>query len=109
MIAQRPSFTRVDTDMALTELHPESQAPSSKCSPDSTSVDVEADQKPHDVKRADPEVAEVLAENEHFGESIVIQNATDLVTYVLHVSDDNSLSPWTFRAFFLGENFVSSL
>jgi len=28
--------------------------------------------------------------------------ATDLVTEVLHVEDDPSLSPWTFRTWFLG-------
>lgn len=39
----------------------------------------------------------------NFGQSIVITDAKELVTTVLHVDDDPTLSPWTFRAFFLGE------
>jgi len=34
--------------------------------------------------------------------SDVLQDAHDIVTHIISVSDDPSLSPWTFRAFFLG-------
>lgn len=35
--------------------------------------------------------------------SIVVTTAEDLVTQVIGLEDDPSLSPWTFRAMFLGE------
>lgn len=40
---------------------------------------------------------------DHFGEVTVVTDAKQLVTRVLHVDDDPTLSPYTFRAFFLGE------
>jgi hypothetical protein len=40
-------------------------------------------------------------DDEHF--NAPPQTATDLVTEVLHVEDDPSLSPWTFRTWFLGK------
>ena len=36
------------------------------------------------------------------GESAPITSAKDLVTQILHVDDDPSLNPWTFRMWFLG-------
>lgn len=32
-----------------------------------------------------------------------LENAEEIVTHVIHVDDDPSLSPWTFRMFFIGE------
>jgi hypothetical protein len=32
----------------------------------------------------------------------VLQNERDIVTHVISVEDDPSLSPWTFRSFFIG-------
>lgn len=37
-----------------------------------------------------------------------VENAMDLVTEVLHVDDDTSLDPWTFRMWFLGMSPFSS-
>ncbi|KAK5991876.1 Sexual differentiation process isp4-like protein [Cladobotryum mycophilum] len=31
-----------------------------------------------------------------------LETAEDIVTHVIHVDDDNTLSPWTFRMFFIG-------
>ncbi|KAK9388446.1 OPT superfamily oligopeptide transporter [Lipomyces mesembrius] len=45
---------------------------------------------------------DITATENHFGETIVINNAQEVVTHVLHVDDDPTLNPWTFRAFFLG-------
>jgi len=42
------------------------------------------------------------AKADHFGETAVLQSAGDILTHVIHVQDNPSLSPWTFRAFFLG-------
>jgi hypothetical protein len=44
-----------------------------------------------------------VRKEDHFGEAHVVSDAKDLVTHVLHVDDNPELSPWTFRAFFLGE------
>lgn len=41
--------------------------------------------------------------DDHFGETAVVTTAKDLVTHILHVQDDPSLNPWTFRMFFLGK------
>lgn len=40
---------------------------------------------------------------DHFGEAEVLHTAKDIVTHVLHVDDDKSLNPWTFRMFFIGK------
>ncbi|KAF2090416.1 OPT superfamily oligopeptide transporter [Saccharata proteae CBS 121410] len=44
----------------------------------------------------------VLVQEPHFGQPIVVEGAKDLVTTVIHVEDDQSLNPWTFRMFFIG-------
>jgi hypothetical protein len=41
---------------------------------------------------------------DHFGVADVLTDAKDIVTHVIHVADDENLSPWTFRAFFLGKS-----
>jgi hypothetical protein len=43
-----------------------------------------------------------VRKEDHFGEVTVIENAKDLTTHVLHVDDDPTASPWTFRAFLIG-------
>ncbi|KAL1386863.1 OPT oligopeptide transporter protein-domain-containing protein [Phyllosticta capitalensis] len=48
---------------------------------------------------------DVRKEN-HFGEAVVVSDAKELVTHVLHVDDDPSLSPWTFRALFIGSGLA---
>ena len=45
---------------------------------------------------------------DHFGETTVVSTAKDLVTHILHVQDDPSLNPWTFRMFFLGKCSIIS-
>lgn len=37
------------------------------------------------------------------GETGPLETAEDIVTHVIAVDDDPSLSPWTFRMFFVGE------
>lgn len=46
---------------------------------------------------------------DHFGETIVVETAKDLVTHILHVQDDPSLNPWTFRMFLIGRCLHHSL
>lgn len=47
----------------------------------------------HDVETATTEAESTEA---------VLQDERDIATHVISVSDDPSLSPWTFRAFFIG-------
>ena len=35
-------------------------------------------------------------------DSTVLQNERDIITHVISIYDDPSLSPWTFRSFFIG-------
>jgi hypothetical protein len=41
-------------------------------------------------------------EDDHVGK-VHVSTAEDLVTQVIHVEDDPTVNPWTFRMFFLGE------
>ena len=47
----------------------------------------------HDVETATYEAESV---------DMVLQDERDIATHVISVSDDPSLNPWTFRAFFIG-------
>lgn len=64
-----------------------------------TAADVYADEKqpPHVFGggEIDPESLE--------GETGPLETAEDIVTHVIGVDDDPTLSPWTFRMFFVGE------
>jgi hypothetical protein len=119
MAAQRPSFDRVDTDMAVSGTAPERRASSEKESLGHSSgndardntvlrekgntVLGEKDAQNHDTTYdSAPPVFDPNAIDHHFGDAIVVTNAEELVTTVLHVEDDPTLNPWTFRAFFLG-------
>jgi hypothetical protein len=44
------------------------------------------------------------AGEEHF--TTPAETAEDLVTEVIHVRDDPTLNPWTFRVWFLGEHEI---
>jgi len=41
---------------------------------------------------------------ENFGRKPVVANMEDMALKALHVDDDPSLNPWTFRMFILGRN-----
>ncbi|KAH8884906.1 OPT superfamily oligopeptide transporter [Thozetella sp. PMI_491] len=55
----------------------------------------------HEKNASDTDSYDARKED-HFGEAHVVSDAKELITHVLHVDDDPTLSPWTFRAFFLG-------
>lgn len=57
----------------------------------SPEIQYQSDSESYDVRKED-----------HFGEAVVVTDAKELVTHVLHVDDDPTLNPWTFRAFFIG-------
>lgn len=105
MATKRPTFGRVDTDIPLSDL--DSKSPGHL--KDESSRDASKRDYLDEDKSAGAHVTEVdglptydAEAEDHFGEGIVVTNAKDLVTHVLHVDDDPSLNPWTFRAFFLG-------
>jgi hypothetical protein len=45
---------------------------------------------------------ETSTEEDVTNEIVVLQNEREIATRVISVDDDPSLSPWTFRAFFIG-------
>lgn len=57
-----------------------------------------SDEKTYHEKHDDVETATTEAESA----DAVLQDERDIATHVISVSDDPSLSPWTFRAFFIG-------
>ena len=92
MATQRPDRTRGNTD-----IHNEERG--------------ETSSNDFDKKTPSPEITYMGEEpyfhatkEDHFGEAAVLTDAKDVLTHVLHVDDDPTLSPWTFRAFFLGES-----
>jgi hypothetical protein len=102
MATQRPGFTRNDTD-----IHNEERG-------ETTSYELRDSEK----EARSPEITYVsdspifdASKEDHFGEVEVLLDAKDVLTHVIHVDDDPTLSPWTFRAFFLGRRsiFVDSI
>ena len=94
---QRLGFTRTDTD----KVSRESEQPAPSPRRDSEKA---YDKKPDITYVGDELPAFDAAKEDHFGEAVVLTDAKDVLTHVIHVDDDPSLSPWTFRAFFLGES-----
>ena len=95
MATQRPGYARKDTD-----IHNEERG-------ESTSYEL------HDKEQTSPEIHYVsdspifdASKEDHFGEAEVLTDAKDVLTHVVHVDDNPSLSPWTFRAFFLGRQSI---
>ena len=92
MATQRPGFTRADTDIPSSDVG------------HATSNDIEKESASPEITSmsSDPHVFDA-AKEDHFGEAEVISDAKGVLTHVIHVDDDPSLSPWTFRAMFLGQ------
>jgi hypothetical protein len=85
--------------------------------------DVAYDEKSHEVSRAgaespsskgeknekiakepyEAELPHYTDEEGHGGDVNHLDTAEDIVTTVIHVVDDPTLNPWTFRMFFIGE------
>jgi hypothetical protein len=90
MATQRPGFQRHTTD-----IHNDEEG-------HSTSYDPEKHTGSPEIVYMDEEPEFIAAKEDHFGETAVLSDAKDVLTHVIHVDDDPTLSPWTFRAFFLG-------
>lgn len=101
MASKRPGFSRADTDsvgIALAEFRTETSS-----SGDHAGQGTQSDAKHGDIKGAATVHTSSADSNEEIaqGESKIISTAEDLVTQIITVEDDPSISPWTFRMFFL--------
>lgn len=95
---ERPSFSRQDTDAANSD-----RAISSGNDKGSFKDIDEKGIRDTTTPAYDAE------SNESLGDGKVLESAEDIVTHVIHVEDDPSLSPWTFRMFFIGELTIEPL
>lgn len=96
MATQRPSFQRADTDFDPSKATTSSFDPEKHAAPSPEITYMGGDDEPEFI----------AAKEDHFGETAVLSDAKDVLTHVIHVDDDPSLSPWTARAFFLGECII---
>lgn len=55
-----------------------------------------------DIPGQDDPAPDYRDEEGKLGDGNAVETNEDLVTRVIHVEDDPSLNPWTFRVFFLG-------
>ena len=107
-MSQRPGFIRQPTDVSLTSFDKigHHAPPNLPQAGPSTSLNDEGmkDNDEHHGKDAEARETEVPAYDgeEGYGQIEVVSDAKDIVTSVLHVEDDPSLNPWTFRMVFLG-------
>ncbi len=97
MATLRPGFIGTDTDNVAVEPF------TKKDDYDPEKVDIDSKVHSPEINYLDESLPEFDASKEdHFGEVAVLSDAKDLLTHVIHVDDDPTLSPWTFRAFFIG-------
>ena len=105
MAALRPTYSRADTDIVSPTTDTSLESATNDSYKPFEKYDSRNDllnEKSATVEGTALPTYDAEADN-HFGEADVLTTAKDLVTHVLHVDDDPSLSPWTFRMFFLGE------
>ena len=107
MASLRPTHHRQDTDISLQPVG-DGKEPGIATNGNSTYRDQDKDysseEKSHGfITEAESDLPAYNPElDNHFGEADVLTDAKDIVTHVLHVEDDPTLSPWTFRMWFLG-------
>jgi hypothetical protein len=106
---QRSTYHSADTDVSLNGMNETRQPKPSKNSGDGPIGNFptqEGKHTPRDDKTTEvAEISEIPTNNgepENDGTKVIAE-AKDIVTTVLHVEDDVSLNPWTFRMFSIGE------
>jgi hypothetical protein len=101
-IHRQSSEAHANTD-GLGSPEPAGEAFSEKPKLHDENLDISKDEKRPYNDETTPEPAPLYTDEEGKveGENAVETNE-DLVTRVIHVEDDPSLNPWTFRVFFLG-------
>jgi hypothetical protein len=77
---------------------------STKKTPEETTIHTESSKELKDRGQSDQPQLHYFTEEgeEHF--NVPAETAEDLITEVIHVRDDPTLNPWTFRVWFLGEH-----
>ena len=94
---QRPGFTRQNTDTVSLKSLGRGQSSKSKLA-ETESIGGEK----ADAIGTDNALPPYGGEEPQIHDDAPVATAEDLVTQVIHVEDDPSLNPWTFRMFFLG-------
>ena len=110
-MAERPGFKRQTTDK-------QGEVESDIALAESSSGPSATDKQAHDSKAHDGKPTNTFEIREAVGDDVLpdyddeedgvqkveapVETAKDLLTKVLHVDDDPSISPWTFRLFVLG-------
>ncbi|WPG98249.1 Hypothetical protein R9X50_00103700 [Acrodontium crateriforme] len=98
---KRPGFPRADTDHhGASILNPSSKDPDGKNTYESS--DKDAKSGPCINQHTNDEVPAYEKDDFAEGESAPVETALDVVTKIVHVEDDQSLNPITFRTIFLG-------
>ena len=104
---ERPSFTRNDTDAVHNE--DEKKPYTSSADVDEKSSGELRSSKNSLGKANEAAVQELPAYHYHDTEAAIgegeigaLETAEDIVTTVIHVDDDPTINPWTFRMFFIG-------
>lgn len=87
VVDEKPHFGHTDTGNTITA--------DEKLAKDALKRDSSSDGK-------EPGVLEEAVPAYESSDGLVISTAEDITTHVLHVDDDPTLNPWTFRMFFLG-------
>ena len=104
MTSMRPKSARVEGNVTISEMGPSTDLSEEESPSGTLKNEKDYDAKVSVVREVEvPPAYDVRAED-HFGAADVVTNAEELVTHVLHVDDDPTLSPWTFRVFFIGNN-----
>lgn len=64
----------------------------------------ESDSEKKGTELFEPEIPPFYDGEQQGSTTLHLDTAEDLVTTIIHVDDDPTLNPWTFRMFFIGEN-----
>jgi hypothetical protein len=100
---QRHSFARYDPDAAVSE---EQKQPYEVTSSEHSSKESMAKVEEPMVFELPPHASDDAELNIGEGDIKALDTAEDIVTTVIHVDDDPTLNPWTFRMFFIGKFLI---
>lgn len=101
---ERPSFSRQETDAVGRNEKPTGNSSGFESRDSKESVNKEK----VEYNVSDHSPSPPYHDHEAFigeGEIRNLDTAEDIVTTVIHVEDDPTLNPWTFRMFFIGKFF----
>ena len=108
-MSQRSTYHNADTDVSLNILNDTRQASSFRTLGDGVVDNVSAQEgnrissEEKTTEMADISEVHRYNNNTEDGCARIIAEAKDIVTTILHVEDDVSLNPWTFRMFSIGK------